>query len=164
MAVREVNIAQAFRSANFQVAALSTVKEHFDYHVREAHLTQRPADAPALGGARALLEEGLELGDQHVGRRGLGDVIDNAELEGALRGGALLPPRVDDPRHVLAPRLPARLGEQGKTVAGAQVNLAHDGIGLALGEDAKGLLGRAGRLHREALLAHAKLEHGRLFG
>ena len=56
----------------------------------------------------------------------------------------------------------ARLGEEREPVAPPEVDLAHDEVGLALGEHLERLLGAARRLHDEALLDHPELEHRRL--
>jgi hypothetical protein len=130
------------------------VPEHLD-DVRQAHLRQAPADAPGARLDGPLLQHLLELGDEEVAVGGLGDEVEDPELEGPLGVVAVLAPGEQNPGHVLAPGVLAGLGEQGEAVLPGEIQLADDDLDLAALQHLHGLLGAPDHLHQEALLHHA---------
>ncbi len=161
LAVDEVDLARVLGALDAQGARFAAVPEHL-HDVGQGHLAEAAADAAGAGLDRALLEHLLDLGDQQIAVGRLGHEVEHAEAERALRVLAVLAARQDHPRHVLAPRVLARLLEQGKPVGAAEFELADDHLDLARLEHLDGLVGGARDLHEEALLHHAQLEHGRL--
>src|SRR4029077_19026895 len=82
LTVREMDLAGARAGANAQVARLASVEEDLD-ELGQAHFLQRPRDTTRTGALRALIEERFDLRDEDVRRRGLRDVVGDAELERA---------------------------------------------------------------------------------